>query len=75
MRSMVVLAVFGVCAIWSAAAEAGVICRERCGYYGCQQICRPYHAEFGPFWAYAGYGWPYRYKYTEVRRGWTVSPY
>ena len=75
MRSMVVLAAIGIGAIWSASAEAGVICRERCGHYACRQICRPYHAEFGPFWAYTGYGWPYWYRYTEVRRGWTTSPY
>ena len=76
MRNVAMLAVLGTCVIWSARAEAGVICREPpCGYYGCRQICRTYHNEFGPFWAYSGYGWPYRYRYTEVRRGWTVSPY
>src|SRR5215471_8354925 len=52
MRSMAMLAVLGICAVWSASAEAGVICRERCGYYGCRQICRTYHSEVGPFWAY-----------------------
>jgi hypothetical protein len=76
MRSVAMLAALGICAIWSTSAEAGLICHERCSHYVCRQICRPYHAEFGPFWAYSGYGWPYWYKYIgEPRRGWTVSPY
>jgi hypothetical protein len=75
MRGMVMLAALGICAIWSSSAEAGMICRDRCGYYGCRQICRVYHAEFGPFWAYEGYGWPYAYRYAPLRRGWIASPY
>jgi hypothetical protein len=73
MRSMAMLAALGICAIWSASAEAGMICHLRCGHHGCREICRPYYATFGPFSAYSGYGWPYRYRYTEVRRGWTKS--
>jgi hypothetical protein len=75
MRSVAMLAALGICAIWATSAEASLICHERCGRHGCRQICGLYHREFGPFWAYSGYGWPYWYKYTEPRRGWTVSPY
>ena len=76
MRRAAIAAALAVCAIWSTSAEAGLICHEWCSHYPCRQICRFYHDEFGPFWAYAGYGWPYRYRYVgEPRRGWTVSPY
>ena len=75
MRNVAMLAGFAICVIWSTSAEAGLICREQCYRHGCQQICRLYHNEFGPFWAYAGYGWPYWYRYTEPRRGWIASPY
>ncbi len=75
MRGIAMLATLGVIAIWTTSAEAGVVCHERCGYYGCRQICRTHYDTFGPFWAYAGYGWPYHYRYTDVRRGWTTSPY
>jgi hypothetical protein len=75
MRSLAIIAALGICAIWSNSANAGLVCHERCGYNGCRQICRPYHTEFGPFWASSGYGWPYWYRYTSLRRGWTVSPY
>jgi hypothetical protein len=76
MRSVAMLAALSICAIWSTSADAGLICRERCGYYGCRQICRPYHDELGPFWASNGPGWPYWYRYTEHRRrGWTAGQY
>jgi hypothetical protein len=74
MRSLAILAALGICAIWSASAEAGVICHLRCGHYGCREICRPYHTMFGPYSGYAGYGWPYRYRYAQLRRGWITSP-
>lgn len=69
MRGLVMLAVAGSLAIWSTSADAGVICRDKCGRNGC---C---HATMGPFWAATGYGWPYHCRYTEVRPGSTVSPY
>jgi hypothetical protein len=75
MRGLVMLAVISSLAIWSTSADATVICRDKCGRNGCWQVCRVVHATMGPFWAATGYGWPYHYRYTEVRPGTTVSPY
>ena len=47
MHSVAMLAALGICAIWSTSAEAGLICHERSGHYGCRQVCRPYHDHFG----------------------------
>jgi hypothetical protein len=39
--------------------DAALICRERCGYYGCRQFCvhRPGYGMYGPYGAYSPYGW------------------
>jgi len=75
MRVLAMVAVVGSLAIWSSSADAGMICHDKCGRNGCYQVCRMIHANMGPFWAASGYGWPYYYRYTEVRPGSTVSPY
>ena len=75
MRALVLLAVAGSLAIWSASADASVICRDKCDRHGCGQVCRVVHTTMGPFWSTTGYGWPYYYKHTEVRPGSSVSPY
>ena len=49
--------------------DAALICRERCSYYGCRQICvhRPGYGMYQPYGAYPSYGW---YGYGgEPRRG------
>jgi hypothetical protein len=47
--------------------NAALVCNERCGYYGCQQICvrRPDYGRYGPYSSYGWYGyarepWPDR---------------
>lgn len=39
--------------------DAALICRERCSYYGCRQICvhRPGYGMYEPYGAYPSYGW------------------
>lgn len=39
--------------------EAALICRERCSYYGCRQICvhRPGYGMYPLYGGYSSYGW------------------
>jgi len=70
MRSIAMVVILSILAIWSSSADAGGVvyrgpcgydgCRQPCGYYGCQHICRPRGGPLGPF---CPNGW-LQYKYT-----------
>jgi hypothetical protein len=51
--------------------DAALICRERCGYYGCRQICvhQPDYGIYEPYGAYSSYG-PYEYAGEPWRDRW-----
>jgi hypothetical protein len=39
-------------------ATYGLVCRERCGYYGCRRVCfRPSYGYYRPRHFYGGYGY------------------
>lgn len=39
--------------------DAALVCRKRCGYYDCRQVCvdRPGYGKYGPYRPYSSYGY------------------